>query len=509
MEEIIDILEEEKEKIAGYINNKIESVIQQYPSMSGKLTTVGLDMSAYASAIRKLFQGIEVSFIEIGYESLPKFIVDAIAMAVNAVEEAKNYTTYENTKYQECAIVPKFDWYSNIDGNFTLAFKNMNYLLYCPNINITKSSTTIRNVFLGCEFLKRIEGIDAPVITDMLNAFANCKRLKKVHITSDLSNCTQLGGVFGRCEKLEDTNISSWNIDGSKVLQMHEMFDSCESLPSATIRTVEGWSLSNFTNCARMFRDTLIDTIDLQAWDSSKCTDFTSMFANCANLSEVDITGWVFKNNCSVGSMFYNCTSLTSFDFSSIAFESVSDATSMFYGCSGLTSLDISSIDTSGINISAFILGCFNLTTVTGTFDFSSTTSLTNQFNSCKKLTRIKVANTQNATKMNSAFVTCLALVTIEGDIDMSSCTDAGNMFSNCSALKDVSLKNIKTSLSLVHSTTLSYASILGIVSNLDDTVTTPMTLTLSSGAMALLTQTQKSNIESIIDELGKWNVVY
>ena len=127
-------------------------------------------------------------------------------------------------------------------------------------------------------------------------------------------------------------------------------------------------------------------SIDLSAFDTSEVTDMEEMFASCRSLTSLDVSKFDTSQVTYMILMFNNCSSLTSLDVSNFDTSKVTDMNCMFASCSSLTSLDLRSFDTSKVtNIGYMFDSCSKLTkiTVSNKWLISSSTDITNMFNSC------------------------------------------------------------------------------------------------------------------------------
>ena len=170
--------------------------------------------------------------------------------------------------------------------------------------------------------------------------------------------------------------------------------------------------------------------------DTSNGTNFDSMFHNCSDLTTVP------KLNTSKG---------TKFDY-------------MFQYCSSLTTippLDLSK----GTRFGHMFQGCSNLTTIPE-LNTSSGTDFTSMFVSCKSLTTIPELNTSKGTNFSAMFSSCSNLTTISA-LDVSSGTNFGSMFRGCSKLTNLTLYNIRKSMDISPSTSLTVDSLVNTIKEL------------------------------------------
>ncbi len=110
----------------------------------------------------------------------------------------------------------------------------------------------------------------------------------------DTSKVTSMAGMFYCCSKLEELDLSSFDLE--MVQNATSMFHKCESLTKIT------WNLStakNLTNISWMFADCKsLEIIDLSDLPANECTDkkvspflsMTGAFSGCENLRVLDLS---------------------------------------------------------------------------------------------------------------------------------------------------------------------------------------------------------------------------
>lgn len=111
------------------------------------------------------------------------------------------------------------------------------------------------------------------------------------------NNCTSLFNFVDELVGLE-------YVDTSEVITMFNMFYNCSNLISVDL---SAWNVSKCESFQEMFNGctNLISVGDLSSWDTSNCTNFTGMFLQCANLSTAgDITNWPKNEDAIFTSMF-------------------------------------------------------------------------------------------------------------------------------------------------------------------------------------------------------------
>ena len=196
-----------------------------------------------------------------------------------------------------------------------------------------------------------------------------------------------------------------------------------------------------------VFSGKKISTITHIGIDTSRVTNFSSLFDTNNDLESLNLAGVSTQNATSMYAMFQNCSSLTSLDVSGFDTRNVTSMSTMFQGCSSLTSLDMSNF------------------------------------------------NTQNVTNMNGMFYSCRSLTTLNlgNEFGAGKVTDVSGMFESCKSLQTItgSIKNLSISLSL-SVCPLDHDSAVRIINGLA-TVTTAQTLTLSSTTKSTLSTTEKA----------------
>ena len=127
----------------------------------------------------------------------------------------------------------------------------------------------------------------------------------------NVSNVTDMHGMFYSCRNLQSINASNW--DTSNVTSMSSMFQGCSNLQSLD---VSGWDTGNVTNMGDIFNNcSNLQSIEgIGEWDTGKVTDMSFMFTSCNNLTSLDLSGWDTGNVTNMNSMFSNCTNLQSLD---------------------------------------------------------------------------------------------------------------------------------------------------------------------------------------------------
>ena len=134
---------------------------------------------------------------------------------------------------------------------------------------------SMNNAFYGCDGLKFKEGIQPP----------------------DLSQVTDMSGMFAFCTSFNQSFISNWDV--SNVTNMRDMFRGCSAFNQPL-----NWNVSKVTDMREMFNGCGAFNQEL-AWDVSNVTDMTRMFAACSNFNKP--LKWNVSKVHYMDQMFHNC----------------------------------------------------------------------------------------------------------------------------------------------------------------------------------------------------------
>ena len=100
--------------------------------------------------------------------------------------------------------------------------------------------------------LEKIAHFNTNQVTDMGGLFQECKNLTDISAIEDwnTSSLVEFYYVFPNCKNLISVNLSNWDL--SKVTNMSQLFQGCQSLNSVTM----GGSVDALTNVSLMFDKT-------------------------------------------------------------------------------------------------------------------------------------------------------------------------------------------------------------------------------------------------------------
>lgn len=203
-------------------------------------------------------------------------------------------------------------------------------------------------------------------------------------------------------------------------------------------------------------------TIDMGRQDWSNVYDWSNMFLNCTNLTEIQNFPTDIEILCAYN-MFANCRELTNIpnlnlsncvstkglfyylgkitSVPSMNLSNVLNAEEMFGGCTSLTSLP--EIDfTNIVNANDMFNNCVNLV-----HDFNINAPNLHRaermFAQCKKLTNINFSNTNNIKDAESMFYDCENLESVNG-LNFENATNLKSCFDKCNKL--IYIDDLKTS---------------------------------------------------------------
>ena len=158
----------------------------------------------------------------------------------------------------------------------------------------------------------------------------------------DVSNVTDMGGMFSYCKNLEEINLSSF--DTSNVTTMQSMFKACHSVKELDLST---FNTSNVTNMGYMFEECSgLTSLDLSNFDTSKVTSMISMFSQCKGITELDLSNFNTSNVTDMRHMFYYCTNLETLNVSGWDISKITglNASTMLGGCTKLKKLILGNV---------------------------------------------------------------------------------------------------------------------------------------------------------------------
>ncbi len=229
---------------------------------------------------------------------------------------------------------------------------------------------------------------------------------------------------------------------------MTSMFADCAVLTEVDSTK---FNTANATNLVSMFSNCkLLTTLDTSNFETSSVTNMANMFYNCSALTALDVSGFDTANVVNMSQMFYNCKVVPELNVSDWDTTNVVNMASMFYNCSKVEVLDVSHFNTSNVTtMASMFYGCSKLTAldVSG-FDTSKVTNMSGMFSSCSNVTGLDVShfNTASVTNMGSMFSFCTKLASLDvSHFTTSNVTNMSSMFFGCSGLSSLNVSNFDT----------------------------------------------------------------
>ncbi len=197
-------------------------------------------------------------------------------------------------------------------------------------------------------------------------------------------------------------------------------------------------------NCVGLFKDSNLQEIVFNNFDTSNVTDMNSMFFDCSELTTLDLSGLNTSNVSDMHSMFTGCSKLKNLNLSNFDTSNVMNMSYMFHGCLELTSLNLLNFDTSNVsNMQTMFLDCSKLKELNlSNFDTSNVTNMSGMFNGCSSLSgffNIRSFDTSNVTNMSAMFKNCSSLVYLDlTSFDTSKVDNMSSMFQHCRNLETI-----------------------------------------------------------------------
>jgi len=235
----------------------------------------------------------------------------------------------------------------------------------------------------------------------------------------------------------------------SQINNFSKMFINCNNISEINFINFD---LSNIIGFSEVFKNcNNLKSINLSDWDISGVTNINSLFQDCKSLTSIGLPNLKRSNITTMKYVFSNCQKLTSIDLSRIDTSQVTNMESMFYNCKILTSLDLSNFITHKLTN---VLGMFSgyqkiISLDLFNFDTSQITNMKDFFKNCHSLISLNISNfnTSSVKNMDRTFCHCSSLTSLDlTHFDTSKVTDMYKMFSECFILVDLNISNFNTS---------------------------------------------------------------
>ncbi len=288
--------------------------------------------------------------------------------------------------------------------------------LQSKSLTITSNGTTNVTPDDGYDGLDKVAittnvsgGGDDWEINNCASLFTNDYRTSLIPIwLPHCKNVTKVQYMFSS-NTLSLTDLDLSTLDTSKVTDFSSMFLSNSKLKTLN---VDNFDTSNGTNMYMMFRtNPVLLELNLNHFNTSKVTNMGYMFNGCDALKTLNIDNFNTSKVTSMSTMFSGCKAITSLNVSNFDISNVTSIDNMFSNCNALEELDLSNFKTSKI------------------------TNITSMFYCCYKLKSLDLSGftTTNLSRAQNTFLSCYNLATIDlSGLDLTKITTMSGMFSNC-----------------------------------------------------------------------------
>lgn len=266
-----------------------------------------------------------------------------------------------------------------------------------------------------------------------------------------ITNNTKFIAVFNQKYGLFDSETKaitkSWDeliADGDIKIEETNAYKSIKCSNTSLAGDLVVPNVDGITSICGMFDDcSLLTSIDLSNFDTSKVKDLSYMFNGCENLLSLDLSSFDTSKVKDLSYMFNGCENLLSIDLSNFDTSNVTTMYRMFYGCSVLRSLDLSNFDTSKVENMGFMFGfCFDLLSLDlSNFNTSKVDNMANMFSYCCSLTSLDLSSfyTSKVIIMYEMFTDCTSLTTLDlSNFDTRNVIYSNSMYSRCRSLTNV-----------------------------------------------------------------------
>lgn len=280
-----------------------------------------------------------------------------------------------------------------------------------------------------------LSGFNTAQVNNFTKVFAGCYKLREIKGIEDLNvnNVTSFESLFHFCQSISSLDLSSWDINKSKTINMNNMFNGMHTL--TTIGDISSWGGIKPSNMSHIFANCyLLDGINISEWDVyavqnmgnifSDCHNITYLdlsnwnthsltvlefaFTRCYNLQNIGVDNWDVSQVASLECTFQECHSLKNLNVSNWNVKSLTNMGHAFYSCSSLQILDLSSWKTNKLNRILYAFGgCEKIKRLDCQgFDVSDCESFQNTFLDTKSIENINVStwNTSNVKNFSRCF---------------------------------------------------------------------------------------------------------
>lgn len=217
---------------------------------------------------------------------------------------------------------------------------------------IFESLAAANEMFYGCENMNSLEIPNFDV-----------RRIGASFIMSGMEVETDMLDMFANCRRLETLKLNNFKIDNEVSIPSDipvgtktefgdyrfEYFFLCLHAGAPCLKHIEMRDFDNpqLTSMKGMFRHfNNVESIDLSWCSTENITDMSEMFYGCSSLGELELTSFNTSKVKTMAGMFANCNNLYDLNISSFDTSEVTNMSNMFNGCSKLYILNLSSFNT-------------------------------------------------------------------------------------------------------------------------------------------------------------------
>lgn len=167
--------------------------------------------------------------------------------------------------------------------------------------------------FINARYLTSVATRFPSTVTNISRMFWHSKAADQFQNISNIanwnvSNVTQMEGVFIRNRNGFNASIGGWNV--SNVTNMRDLFVFCEGFNA----DISSWDTGNVVNFRRTFYNAATFNQDIGSWDTGSALDMTGMFENAFSFNQ-DLTGWCVLNIPTTPANWANPASFSPFNW--------------------------------------------------------------------------------------------------------------------------------------------------------------------------------------------------
>ena len=325
-------------------------------------------------------------------------------------------------------------------------------IAYIPNITSLSAASGRGNSIWGALSLQRekINNGNGNALTNLAYAYDWCINLRSLDLSGlNTQKVTTMYQMFNRCQNLRGT-LDLRHFDVAKVTTFSCMFTQCR----LTEINLTGWTTTALTGSGlqSMFSGCycLKHIYGLDNFNTTNCTNFSSIFYDCFNLQELNLANWNTAKVTNLAAIFRNCRSIKDLSFvKNWNTDKVTTLSETFSGCYSIEELDLHNWNVNLVrNVYYTFNYCLSLKqlNITGWY-IHDVTEIRYCFQYCTSLEHLDISNwhiTSACPALYCTFAYCFSLqeLNIPNDWDTSGFTTGNyimtNVFASCYSLKRI-----------------------------------------------------------------------